>query len=341
MGGGTRDPTLQASEGEAAEAGDRNGVGEHPNGSDDPTKRRGMLGPRPSLLRAFFAVLLAGVLAVGCGFGGGVDLTLGYLGWDENVANSNLVKVLLEDELGYESVELKSEATVPQVFKDVAGGDTDLFLDAWMPNHRVYVKRGGDRIELSEEPWFSGETRFGIAVPKYMKAVRSIADLDDSGTDMITGIEPGAVMMKKIEGSVLPGYRLDSRLVEATTPAMLEELQKAYGFREPFVFLAWSPHWMNQEYDFHYLEDPKNAMGTVDAPQRLHSVMRSGFAEDDPVAHALIVAMRLDEEQVGALEISINEAKDPEKGVREWLEREKNRKVVRPWVEAARDAQEG
>ena len=110
--------------------------------------------------------------------------------------------------------------------------------------------------------------------------------------------------------------------------------------QEPFVFLAWSPHWMNQEYDFRYLSDPKNAMGPVDAPQSLHAVVRAGLADDDPVAYALIDAMRLDEDQVGSLEISINNARDPEKGVRRWLEKSENRKLVRPWVEAAKNAQE-
>jgi ABC-type proline/glycine betaine transport system substrate-binding protein len=50
--------------------------------------------------------------------------------------------------------------------------------------------------------------------------------------------------------------------------------------------------------------------------------------------------MRLDEDQVGSLEISINNAGDPEKGVRRWLEEGKNRELVRPWVEAAKNAQE-
>jgi len=119
---------------------------------------------------------------------------------------------------------------------------------------------------------------------------------------------------------------------------MLAELEQAYSMEEPFVFLAWSPHWMNQEYEFRYLSDPKNAMGSVDAPQTLHSVTREGFAEDEPVAYALINAMRLDEDQVGSLELAINKAEDPEAGVRRWLE--ENRELVRPWIEAAKNAQE-
>jgi len=69
---------------------------------------------------------------------------------------------------------------------------------------------------------------------------------------------------------------------------MLAEFEQAYGMQEPIVFLAWSAHWMYQEYAFRYLSDPKNAMGSVGAPQTLHSVTREGMAEDEGAAYALI-----------------------------------------------------
>ncbi len=290
------------------------------------------------LLKTSLLLLVAGALAAGCGFGGGGDLTLGYLGWDENVANSYLTKVLLEEELGYENVELKLADGVVSVYKDLIEGNTDAFLDAWMPNHEQFVE--GGRVEVFKEPWYVDPTRYGIAVPDYMQDVRTISDLDSSGTDMITGIEPGAVLMKRIQTDVVPRYHLKASLVEATTPAMLAELEQAYSMKEPFVFLAWSPHWMNQEYEFRYLSDPKNAMGSVDSPQTLHSVTRKDLAEDEPAAYALINAMKLNEDQVGSLELTINKAEDPEAGVRRWLEEKENRELVRPWVEAAQNAQE-
>ena len=285
-------------------------------------------------------LLVAGALGVGCGFGGGGGLTLGYLDWDENVANATLTKVLLEDHLGYQNVELKLADDVGPAYQDLIDGETDAFQDAWMPNHREFVEEGRGRIEILKKPWYVGKTRYGIAVPDYMHGVDSIADLDHSGTDMITGLQPGAVMMEKIEAKVIPRYRLHSSLVEATTPAMLAGLEKAYRMQEPFVFLAWSPHWMNQEYDFRYLSDPKNAMGSVDAPQSLHAVTREGLADDEPAAHALIGAMRLNEDQIGSLEISINNADEPETGVRRWLRERENRELIGPWVEAAKNAQE-
>jgi ABC-type proline/glycine betaine transport system substrate-binding protein len=50
--------------------------------------------------------------------------------------------------------------------------------------------------------------------------------------------------------------------------------------------------------------------------------------------------MRLDPDQVASLEIFINNAANPEAGVRRWLKEKKNRVLVRPWVEAAKKAQE-
>ena len=53
------------------------------------------------LLKISLLLLVAGALGTGCGFGSSGCFTLGYLDWDENVANATLTKVLLEDDLGY------------------------------------------------------------------------------------------------------------------------------------------------------------------------------------------------------------------------------------------------
>jgi glycine betaine/proline transport system substrate-binding protein len=292
------------------------------------------------LLGATLVLLVAGAMGVGCGFGGGGGLTLGYLDWNENVANATLTKVLLEDDLGYDRVELKLAKGVGSIYDDLIEGETDAFQDAWMPNHQQYVDEGEGQLEVLRVPWYVGKTKYGIAVPDYMKGVNSISDLDHSGTDMIMGLEPGTVLMEQIASDVIPRYHLSTNLVEASTPAMLAELEQSYGMQEPFVFLAWKPHWMNRVYQFHYLEDPKNAMGPVNDPQTIHTVVRKGLADDEPAAYALISHMRLDEDQVASLEISINKAPNPEAGVRRWLEEKEHRELVRPWVEAAKKAQE-
>jgi glycine betaine/proline transport system substrate-binding protein len=145
--------------------------------------------------------------------------------------------------------------------------------------------------------------------------------------------------MERIASDVIPCYHLSTNLVQGSTPAMLAELQQDYGMKDPIVFLAWKPHCMNRAYNFHYLSDPKNAMRPFNEPQTIHTVARKGLAEDQPAVYALMNHMRLDAGQVAGLEIS-NDASEPQTGVRRWLKEGKNRELMRPWVEAAKRAQE-
>ncbi|MGH3087039.1 MAG: glycine betaine ABC transporter substrate-binding protein [Rubrobacteraceae bacterium] len=302
-------------------------------------RRHGSRAPyRPAFARPAFALaLVMGVLLTGCGFAGASgerQITLGYMPWTENVANSNLIKVIAEDELGYD-VELELTDLGP-VFEGVSAGEYDAFLDVWLPAHQDLVDEAGG-VALSEEPWYLDETEFGIAVPDYMD-VRSLEDLDESGATMITGIEPGTILMDRIHTRVIPEYDLDLALVESSTPAMLSELERAYAHKEPIVFLGWTPHWMNLRYEFHYLEDPKNTTSGVTDPSKLHTAFREGLEEDDPTAYALLDSMRLTEEQINELQLEIVESGRPEEGAKSWLE--ENREVVEPWLEAARAAED-
>ena len=286
-------------------------------------------------------VLAVVASTAGCGglgaVSGGKELTLGYIEWDENVAVSSLTKVLLEEELGY-TVELQrtNVAVVKQVFGGVAEGDLDAFQDVWMPNQRAYLSEVEGNVEHLD-PWFEGQTAQGIAVPYYMD-VRSLSELDRAGTDLIIGIEPGSAVQPQIEDKVIPGYDLDMMLVESSTPAMLSELEKAYEMRQPIVFFGWSPHWMNARYDFRYLEDPKDLQGKFNDPAKISSIVNEDLPDDDPVAYAFLKVISLDEEQINQLEADINEAGDPDEGVKVWLE--KNRDVVKPWVDTAKQARE-
>ncbi|MDQ3638530.1 MAG: glycine/betaine ABC transporter substrate-binding protein, partial [Actinomycetota bacterium] len=130
---------------------------------------------------------------------------------------------------------------------------------------------------------------------------------------------------------------LEQKLVEASTPGMLAELENRYNNGEDFVFIAWSPHWMNQRYDFTYLDDPRDAFEEVDDAATLTTVVNEELSEADPVAYAFLNALTFDEEQVNNLENTINEIGDPLEGARRWAEN--NPDVVEPWLEAAQNAQ--
>ena len=287
------------------------------------------------LLAAIVALVLGVLTLTGCGrLGQDKLLLLANIGWDENVAVSNLTKVLLEDELGYESIEIRTQDDLDSTYRDVAGGEMDAFQDVWLPNQRALLEKvAGDVDHL--DPWFLGKTKQGMAVPAYMD-VRSIDQLNGTDAQFIFGIEPSSVMMHKVGEEVVPAYGLQQKLVAAPTAGMLDEVGRLYATRENFVFLAWSPHWMNQRYKIRYLEDPKDAMGPTNDPAKCSTIVRGGLREGDPVAYAFMDALELTEEQINDLESVINDEDDPLVGARRWAS--ENREVVRPWIEAASNA---
>jgi glycine betaine/proline transport system substrate-binding protein len=296
------------------------------------------------LLTMVMALVVAAVV-VGCGGAGGggesgssdnsdKTLTLGNIGWDENIAVSNLTKVILEEDLGYGEVELKT-LDVGLLFNGVAGGDLHAFQDVWMPNHEALLAEVEDDVEHLD-PWYQGETAFGLAVPSYMEGVNSIADLNDSEATEILGIEPGAPFVEQVKSEVIPAYNLDLELKASSTAGMLSELERRYSREEPFVFMPWKPHWMNAEYDYRFLEDPKNAQGEFDEPAKISSIVNKDLPEDDPVAYAFLKEFTLNEDQLHSLENEIRKA-DPIAGSQAWLE--DNRDVAEPWIQAAKDAQ--
>src|SRR5688500_18788000 len=291
--------------------------------------------PNGKLVAAILALVLGALTLTGCGgLGQNKGLLLANIGWDENVAVSNLTKVLLEDELGYESVEIRTQDNLNETYRDVASGEVDAFQDVWLPNQEALLDQVAEDVEHLD-PWFLGETKQGMAVPAYMD-VRSIDQLNGTDAEFIFGIEPSSVMMQEVGEEVIPAYNLEQKLVEAPTAGMLDEVERLYTFKEEFIFLAWSPHWMNQRFDIRYLEDPKDAMGLTNDPAECSTIVREGLREADPVAYAFMDALELTEEQINDLETVINKEAAPLAGARRWAS--ENRVVIRPWLEAARSA---
>ena len=292
-------------------------------------------------MAAILALALGALAPTGCGlYGQDEVLRLANIGWDENVAVSYLTKALLEEELDYGLVEISNSQDLDTTYRSVASGELDAFQDVWLPNQEDLLEGvAGDVEHLG--PWFLGKTEQGMAVPAYMD-VESIGQLDGTDAEFIFGIEPSSAMMREVvggdAGGVIPAYGLEQKLVQAPTAGMLAEVEKRYRAREEFAFLAWSPHWMNQEFDIRYLRDPKDAMGVTNDPAECSTIVREDLREEDPAAHALLDALELTEEQINGLERTINEEGDPLAGARRWAS--ENRGVVRPWLEAAKAAGE-
>ena len=283
------------------------------------------------LLALILALLVVGTLTASCASSGQPkELTLANIGWDENVAVSTLSKVLLEEELGYENVEVR-RAELDSTYQRVADGELDAFQDVWLPNQAALLGQVAEDVEHLD-PWFLDTTMQGLAVPSYMD-VTSIDQLNESTVDLILGIEPSAVAQQVLADEVIPQYALKQKLVEAPTEGMLAEVEILYTNKEDFAFIAWSPHWMNQRFDFRYLEDPKDAQGGTNDPAEISTIVKEDLREQDPVAYAFLSTIKLTEEQINDLENVINEEEDPLEGSKRWVR--DYRAVVQPWIDAA------
>ncbi|WP_036711681.1 glycine betaine ABC transporter substrate-binding protein [Paenibacillus pinihumi] len=277
------------------------------------------------------AALLITVLA-GCANsagGGSKSIKLAYVAWDSEIASTFVVKEVLEQKLGYKVEMLQVDAG--PMFAGISDGSADAMVAGWLPStHESYMERYGDKL-VDLGPNLAG-TKTGLAVPSYMD-ITSIEDLnkEESGQALnyqIIGIEPGAGIMMSTE-KVLDEYGLRDKwtLVESSSAAMAQELDKAYKAQKPIVVTGWTPHWMFGKMDLKYLDDPKNVYG---GEEQIHTLVRQGLKEDKADAYAVLDAFNWTPDDMAEVMVAVNEGKSPEDAAKAWVEA--NEDKVKAWI---------
>lgn len=294
---------------------------------------------RLRILAVFVAVA---VLIPSCssgGNGGGSDdkdrtITIGQgEGYADDVAVNALWKHLLEKK-GWH-VKTKSMELGP-IFTGVSSGEIDGYLDTWLPNtHKSYVKKYKDDLKVLDA--WNKEAELGLAVPDYLDDVQTLDDLRDHANkfdDKIVGIEPGSGQMKLLKDEVLPAYGLDKEfhLVGSSSSAMLVSLKKALANKDPVVVALWKPHWAWSRYQhIRFLKDPKDAWPP---PDSVHMVLNKKFVKDHSEVTGWFQNTKLNAEQWNDLMLAVQKSKNSEQGVRSWLKKSANRKLVEDWTDS-------
>ncbi|PRO65454.1 glycine betaine ABC transporter substrate-binding protein [Alkalicoccus urumqiensis] len=255
----------------------------------------------------------------------GGEISLGYNNWAENIAITNMWKLLLEEE-GYD-VEITMSEKSP-IWVGVANGELDAAMEVWLPTtDEPFYEEHEDNIELGEV-WFEG-TGLGLAVPEYVD-INSIEELNDN-VDMfdgeIVGIDAGA-SLTRLTDDAIEAYGLEYEHLVSSEPAMISELDTAIADEEPVVVTMWNPHWVFSDYDIKYLDDPDNVYGDA---EDIYYMTRTGFAEDHPEVVEWWNNWEMDDETLGELMSYINEAEDEEEGASQWIE--ENRDMVDEWIQ--------
>ncbi|MFG6148120.1 glycine betaine ABC transporter substrate-binding protein [Halobacillus sp. B23F22_1] len=257
---------------------------------------------------------------------GDKEVSIGMNNWAENIAVSNMWKIILEEE-GYE-VELE-QVEKGVLYEALAAGDLDIGMEIWLPNTDAsFYEQYEEDIDW-RETWYEG-TELGLVVPSYMEDINSIEDLNDHAEELdgqIVGIDSGASIMSLTDDAIAE-YDLDYSLAASSEGSMMTELTNAIESEEPIVVTHWTPHWAFSEMDLKFLEDPENVYGDS---EDISYAARLDLEEDNPELVEWFDNFMLDDQQLGELMASINEADSEEEGAQAWID--ENQDVIDEWME--------
>jgi glycine betaine/proline transport system substrate-binding protein len=253
------------------------------------------------------------------------EVELVYVEWSSEVASTNVVRAVLEQQ-GYEVATTPVSAAA--MWQAVASGDADAMVAAWLPTtHAHYLRRVRDDV-VDLGPNLEG-TRIGLVVPDYVD-VDSIDQLNRHGDrfdNRIIGIDPGAGLMSKTE-DVIAAYHLDLKLIEGSGATMAAALGNAIAEGRWIVVTGWTPHWMFARWGLKYLDDPKGVYGDSG---RIDTVVRKGLRNDQPEVYQILDRFHWTAAEMEEL-MAMNQARgaDPYGNARRWVAGHPDR--VAEWI---------
>ncbi len=278
-------------------------------------------------------VLVLSLFAAGCtqqeSEGAGTEeksATIGYVMWDDAIANTNVIKQVLEQE-GYE-VEIIAVDAGP-LYQGIADGQFDFMTAAWLPQtHENYWEQYGDQVDRLGPNL--EDCKLGLAVPTYMEDINSIEDLNahkEKFDGQITGIDPGAGIMQSTENAI-DVYGLDYTLESSSSAGMASALDGAYRDEEPIVVTLWTPHWAFGRYDLKMLDDPQLVYGGGD---NIETLARLGLKEEKPELYAIIDNIHYTHEEIQTVMTDVEAGMSAEDAAAKWVEN--NPDKVNEWLE--------
>lgn len=257
------------------------------------------------------------------------ELTLAYVEWSDSVATTNVIKVILEDRMGYQ-VDAKP-VTASVMWKAVATGGADAMVTAWLPTtHQDYYADYKDQV-VNLGPNLEG-AKVGLVVPVYV-TIDSITEINENADkfdNQIIGIEPGAGIMRKTE-KVIEDYNLtDMKLVSSSGAVMTSQLGNRIEEDKWVVVTGWTPHWKFHRWDLKYLEDPKNIYG---GEETSNTIVRQGLKDDHPDVYTLLDNFKWGKAEINQLMVwNQEQGANPEETARRWVN--EHTELVNSWLPA-------
>lgn len=268
---------------------------------------------------------------------------LGDPGWSDIAVTNGIASFLLEG-LGYQAQ--SQTLAVPIIYAGLQKGQIDVFLGNWMPaqqsNYDKFVASG----EVDQLAQNLDGTEYTLAVPTYAyeAGVKTFADLDahaDKFGRKLYGIASGSPANESIRQMIAADeFGLgDWQLVESSEQAMLVQVGRAVKREQFVVFLGWTPHPMNVQYDMRYLRGGEKYFG---ASGQVNTLARKGYAQQCPNAGKLLGNLKFTQEMENSImdRVLSKQASNAE-AIKDWLQA--NPQVLDAWLDGVttRDGGDG
>ena len=265
-------------------------------------------------VRRFFIFIGLFFLLWGCGKSFHKRVSLGVVsGWAEGEAMVAVAQEILTRK-GYHVVLQKAAPNL--LFASMNNGDTDAYMDVWLPETH------GDKVARFDHIHSAGTVYegalLGLVVPSYVP-VDSIDELNnhrDKFEGRIVGIERGSGIAAGTD-RVVEEYQLDYEQLNSSTVAMISELQKAVNENKWIVITGWKPHWMFSRFDLKFLADPKQVYGEA---ERIETYVREGLDEEFPEVQGFFERVFFDDETMSGLLADMEGSKNHRETAKQWVD---------------------
>ncbi len=275
---------------------------------------------RKTYVPAFCLLLLFAAVPPGAVHAeGDRPVRIAYTDWADSVANANIVRAVLQEEMGIRCNLVMMGAD--EMWEAVAAGEVDAMVSAWLPDtHAHYKKAFGDRV-VDLGPNVTG-ARTGLVVPDVrlgrlaagagirqsyitIDAIGEMKDHADKFNRRIIGIEPEAGIMRQAS-EALEIYDLDEdfELVRGSESEMIDALSMAIRHQRWIVVTGWVPHWSFAKWNLKFLEDPENVFGE---PGYIHTLVREGLEEQQPEVYRFLDNFYWEPEDIGQVMLWIED----------------------------------
>ena len=286
-------------------------------------------------------------------------ITIADKGYASCTVSMTLLRIVLEDELGY-PVETPL-LSWPVTWAGIAAGDVDIDPDVWYESQRESVDKYVVEQRVAELSPVYSDCAQGWVIPTYVAEEHGITrveqlndyvdlfDEDANGLGEIY-IGPAGWTATEVDKIKVKSYELNYEWHSQDEWVQYALVQGKIEKHEPVLFYIYQPHWAFGRWDLTWIEEPEHSddlwnytPGDIEGsyiactwnPVDVYIGMRSALEDEAPDAYKFFNNYKISKDAVNFLIMEIedvpgNPAQDPTTVCRKWLN--DNPDILAEWL---------